>query len=112
MDFFTDLIDGIFSLLPDFVEDNLEDKIPFHTEDGKLTVSDWDANKDNQINPTDGYIHRNVDRLGDLKKQLMKFDDAGDITDKLGELKNVADDVKNVADDVINVAENIFKHLR
>ncbi|MBD2168840.1 hypothetical protein H6G04_31170 [Calothrix membranacea FACHB-236] len=107
MNFFTDLIDGIFSLLPDFVEDELEDKIPFHTEDGQLTVSDWDANKNNQINPTDGYIHRNVDRLGDLKKQLMKLDDAGDITDKLGELTNKADDVKNVASDIFNVINRI-----
>ncbi|MBW4570190.1 MAG: hypothetical protein KME31_19815 [Tolypothrix carrinoi HA7290-LM1] len=107
MGLFTDLINGIFSLLPDFVEDNLEDKIPFHTEDGKLTVSDWDANKDNQINPTDGYIHRNVDSLGDLKKKLMKFDDAGDITDKLGELTNKADDVKNVVSDIFDAINKL-----
>lgn len=108
MNFFTDLIDGVLSLLPDFVEDKLEDRIPFHHEDGKLTVSDLDANHDGETDHQDAYIHKKFDELKDgVKKQIMKFDDAGDITDKLGELTNKADDVKNVASDIFDAINKL-----
>ncbi|RCJ15418.1 hypothetical protein A6S26_34590 [Nostoc sp. ATCC 43529] len=96
-----ELLNEVFSWIPDPVEEFIEAKLPFDNGDGQLTVNDFDPTKNNYISPGDGRIYSAYDQLNKTGKKVVS--ELFEATNP-----NVADDVVRNIDDVARIFGKII----